>query len=195
MFDVFAPGSVIYKKINTNSLATGAGITVSSLTVACYKDNSTTETTTGVSATADFDSRTGLVHITIDTSTDTSFYSVGGTFAIIATGGTVDGQSVNGKVLYEFAISHLPTAAATIIGGTVTTGASTTSIPTSAIGVAPSTADQYKGRLIIFTRFTTTTGLRGQVCEITASTNASLPTFTVTALTATPASGDTFIIV
>ncbi len=100
------------------------------------------------------------------------------------------------KVLYEFTISHLPNAAATIIGGTVTTGASTTSIPTSQFGIAAGSADQFKGRLIIFARFTTTAALRGQVAEITASTNSATPTLTVSpALTATPASGDTFIVI
>ncbi len=34
--------------------------------------------------------------------------------------------------------------------------------------------------------------VRGQATDITASSNASNPTFTVTALTTAPASGDTF---
>lgn len=76
--------------------------------------------------------------------------------------------------------------------GTVTTGASTTSIPTSAFAPSGSVADQFKGRIITFDADTTTTALRGQATDITASSNAAAPVFTVTALTTAPASGDTF---
>ncbi len=76
--------------------------------------------------------------------------------------------------------------------GTVTTGASTTSIPTSAFAPSGSVADQFRGRIITFDADTTTTALRGQSTDITASSNAAAPTFTVTALTTAPASGDTF---
>lgn len=76
--------------------------------------------------------------------------------------------------------------------GTVTTGASTTSIPTSAFSPSGAAADQFRGRVITFDADTTTTALRGQSTDITASSNASNPTFTVTALTTAPASGDTF---
>jgi hypothetical protein len=70
----------------------------------------------------------------------------------------------------------------------------TTSIPTSACTPAGAVADQFKGRIITFDADTTSTALRGQATDITASTNAATPTFTVTALTTAPASGDTFSI-
>ncbi len=76
--------------------------------------------------------------------------------------------------------------------GTVTTGGSTTSIPTSAFSPSGSVADQFKGRIITFDADTTTAALRGQSTDITASSNSATPTFTVTALTTAPASGDTF---
>lgn len=76
--------------------------------------------------------------------------------------------------------------------GTVTTGASTTSIPTSAFNLGGAATDQYKGRIITFDGDTTTTALRGQATDITASSNSTTPTFTVTALTSIPQSGDTF---
>jgi hypothetical protein len=85
--------------------------------------------------------------------------------------------------------------AKTVLTGTVTTGASTTSVPTSALSVSGAAADQFKGRIIIFDNDTTTAALRGQATDITASSNAATPTFTVTALTTAPASGDTFRIV
>lgn len=70
----------------------------------------------------------------------------------------------------------------------------TTSIPTSACTPAGAAADQFKTRIITFDADTTTTALRGQATDITASTNAATPTFTVTALTTAPVSGDTFSI-
>ena len=78
--------------------------------------------------------------------------------------------------------------------GTVTTGASTTSIPTSAFSPSPSAsvAGQLDGRVVLFDWNTTTVALRGQVASISASTASATPTLTVSALTATPASGDTF---
>ena len=84
--------------------------------------------------------------------------------------------------------------------GTVTAGATTTSIPTSACSPAGAIANQFMGRSIIFTAATTTTTLRGLACSVTASSNAATPTFTVamsdnSALPAAPVSGDTFVIV
>jgi len=83
----------------------------------------------------------------------------------------------------------------TVCRGTVTTGASTTSIPTSAFTPAGAVADQFKGRIVIFDIDTATAALRGQATDITASSNSSTPTLTVTALNGTPASGDTFTVV
>jgi len=88
--------------------------------------------------------------------------------------------------------SNLAKTTRAIGRGTVTTGATTTSIPTSAFTPNGAAADQFKGRIITFDADTTTTTLRGQSTDITASTNAAAPTFTVTALTHAPASGDTF---
>jgi len=76
--------------------------------------------------------------------------------------------------------------------GTVTTGASATSIPTSAFTPAGAATDQFKGRILIFDHNTSTSALRGQATDITASTNASTPTFTVSTLSTAPSSGDTF---
>lgn len=83
--------------------------------------------------------------------------------------------------------------------GTVTTGASTTSIPTSACSPAGGVANQFAGRVLMFRADTTTAALRGVACVISASSNAATPTFTVAmasggGLPATPANGDTFVI-
>jgi hypothetical protein len=82
-----------------------------------------------------------------------------------------------------------------IARGTVTTGASTTSVPTSAFSPAGAAADQFKNRTVLFDAATTTTALRGAASAITASSNAATPTLTVNALPATPASGDTFSVI
>lgn len=79
-----------------------------------------------------------------------------------------------------------------IVTGTVTTGVTTTSIPTSVMLPAASVADQFKGRIVTFDKDTTTAALRGQSTDITANTSGG--TLTVTALTTSPVSGDTFTI-
>lgn len=89
------------------------------------------------------------------------------------------------------AADRLERSALAIVTFTVGSGSSTTSIVTSACSPAPSSADQLKGRIVIFDKDTTTAALRGQATDITASSNSATPTLTVTALTGTPASGDT----
>jgi len=93
------------------------------------------------------------------------------------------------------AAANLAKSASAIVTGTVTSGASATSIPTSSISPVGSPADQFKGRIMIFLRDTATAALRAQATDITASSAAANPTFTVTALTTAPASGDVFVIV
>lgn len=100
-----------------------------------------------------------------------------------------DLQSLNGDTT---SAANLAKTTRAIGRGTVTTGASTTSVPTSAFSPSGAAADQFKGRVITFDADTTTTALRGVSTDITASSNAASPTFTVTALPATPAIGDTF---
>lgn len=90
------------------------------------------------------------------------------------------------------AAANIAKTTAAIARGTVTSGATTTSIPTSAFSPAGAAADQFKGRIVTFDADTTTAALRGQSTDITASSNSATPTLTVTALTTAPASGDTF---
>lgn len=85
----------------------------------------------------------------------------------------------------------------TTLRGTASGTPTTTSIPTSAMSPATSgsVANQLVGRLVVFDHNTTTVALRGQVTDITASSASATPTLTVSALTAAPASGDTFTVV
>ena len=102
-----------------------------------------------------------------------------------------DIQSVNTDAT---AAANLAKTTRAIGRGTVTTGGSATSIPTSAFAPSGAALNQFVGRIITFDADTTTTALRGQATDVTASTNAANPTFAVTALTTAPASGDTFSI-
>jgi hypothetical protein len=79
-----------------------------------------------------------------------------------------------------------------IVLGTCSGVPTTTNIPTSSLVPSAVVADQFKGRIVTFDDATSTTALRGQSTDITASTDAGV--LTVTALTTAPASGDTFTI-
>lgn len=86
--------------------------------------------------------------------------------------------------------------ARTVVRGTVgsATTPSTTQFTPSSLSPSGASTDQFKGRIVVFDNATTTAALRGQATDITASTNASLPLFTFSALSVAPASGDTFSI-
>src|SRR5690606_14803950 len=70
------------------------------------KDNSNTESTSGITLTASADSRTGANRVVIDTSSDGSFYSAGSDFTVMITTGTVDGNSVVGYVVGRFTLQE-----------------------------------------------------------------------------------------
>ena len=92
-------------------------------------------------------------------------------------------------------VAALQRSADAIVRCTVGAASTTTNIVTSACAPSGAVADQFKGRIVIFDANTTTTALRGQATDITASSNAATPELTVTALTTAPVSGDTFVIV
>jgi hypothetical protein len=98
-------GSIIDLKFVTAN-KTGAPTALTSGAISVYKDNSTTESTTGVTLTASFDSRTGMNHVRVDTSADGTFYAAGSNFQVVLTAGTVDSVSVNGYVVASFSIAH-----------------------------------------------------------------------------------------
>lgn len=101
----FDTSTVVYGKFSTFRPSTGATYTLAGTPVlSVYKDNSTTQTTTGVTLTADFDSVTGLNHFAVDTSTDGTFYAAGSFFDIVITTGTVDSVSVTGAVVGSFTL-------------------------------------------------------------------------------------------
>ena len=111
----FDTSADVYGKFTTFRPSTGAAYTLAGTpALSVYKDNSTTQSTTGVTLTADFDSVTGLNHFAIDTSADGTFYSAGSFFDIVITTGTVDSVSVVGAVVGSFTIRK--TAAYNVVG-------------------------------------------------------------------------------
>ncbi len=112
--------AVIYGKFTTYRPSTGAAFTLGGTpALSVYKDNSTTQSTTGVTLTVDFDSVTGLNHFAIDTSADGTFYSAGSFFDIVITTGTVDSISVVGAVVASFTIRKNSSLKPTTAGQTL----------------------------------------------------------------------------
>lgn len=185
--------------LNFTTMVNGVPTTLAGSPVISIYKNSTTQSTSGVTLTVDYDSVTGLNHVVIDTSSDGTFYATDTNFSVVITTGTVGGGSVVGSVVGSFSLTteatRMQKTAGSIGRGTVTTGASTTSIPTSAFTPAGAVLNQFKDRVVLFDADTTTTTLRGATATISASSNAAAPTFTVSALPATPASGDTFSVI
>jgi len=70
--------------------------------ISVYK-NSLTESVAGVTLTVDYDARTGMNQVVIDTSADGAFYAAGSDFSVVITTGTVGGTSQVGWVVGAFA--------------------------------------------------------------------------------------------
>lgn len=116
----YATSTVIYGKFTTYRPSTGAAFTLAGTpALSVYKDNSTTQSTTGVTLTVDFDAVTGLHHFAIDTSADGTFYSAGSNFDIVITTGTVDSVSVVGTVVGSFSIAKTSALRPTTVGRTL----------------------------------------------------------------------------
>lgn len=101
----FTAGDVIDFKFTTYRPSTGAPFTLAgSPVVSVYKDNSVTQSTTGVTVSVDFDSVTGLHNVNITTASDGTFYANGGEFECVITTGTVDSVSVVGSCVGRFTL-------------------------------------------------------------------------------------------
>ena len=83
----------------------GAPFTLDSGVVSCYKSNGTTQSTVGITLSADFDSLTGLNNVKVDLSSD-AFYATGNDYSLVITTGTVDSVSTVGYVIAEFSIEN-----------------------------------------------------------------------------------------
>jgi len=209
MLGDFVDGATVRKFFHTSEL-TGEGSALSSGAIRVYKDGGTTELSAGITLTADFDGRTGLNLVEIDT-TQTG-YDAGSDYAIILTVGTVGGVSVAPKWIDEFSIENRnvkanvtqiegadPTdtirdavrlVAFALTTGTVTTdgGNSATSFETD----LSQTADNYWTDAFLLL---TSGVMAGQVKRVTAY-NGTTKIITVSGgFTGTPADGVTFTII
>jgi hypothetical protein len=186
----FLSGSIV-RFMWTSNNAAGASVNPSANgSIRIYKDGSTVEraSSAGITYTVGFDGLTGVHQVSIDLSdnADAGFYATGSEYFVVLVGATIDSQTVN-AVLAQFSIEK---RSENRLKGTfvVGSGATTTSIPTSALTPAASATDQFKGRVIVFSRSTPTAALRGQADVILSNTAAGV--LTVNGLTTAPASGD-----
>jgi len=111
----FRTNSVLNHKFTTvDTSGVPAAFTAAPI-LACYKDNSTTETILGITTTTSFDSRTGMHNIQIDLSQNPSFYSSGSDFQVAILAGTIGSTSLTGYIPFAFSIEHrsglMPTTA------------------------------------------------------------------------------------
>lgn len=160
----------------------GASITrATNGTISVYKNNSVTQTTTGVTDTEDFDTLTGVHHCRIVT-TD-AFYVAQESYMVVLSAATIDGQTVNACIA-QFSIENRAPARLTVRSD-CTTGSTSTIIKHN---LSEITADHYNGRTVIFT----SGALAGAAYEITDYTSTDI---VVATMTDTPASGDDFVIV
>ncbi len=109
-------GATVYMKFTTRDTTGLPTVLGGSPVVSIYKDDSLTQSTTGVTLTVSFDGVVGLNHISVDTSADGTFYANGHTYYAVLTVGTVATVSVVGEVVGQFdmaaATSSAPTASA-----------------------------------------------------------------------------------
>lgn len=115
----YAPGTVIYTNFTTVDSTGAPTVLTGTPAISVYKDDSTTQSTSGVTLTASFDSVTGLNNVKIDTSADGTFYAAGSDFSIVITAGTVGGVSVVGYVVGRFSLNKTSALRPTTAGRTL----------------------------------------------------------------------------
>jgi hypothetical protein len=86
------------------SVSSGIPTALLSGVVDVIKDNTTAESTDGVTLVSTFREVVGHNHVRIDTSANGTFYSNGSKFAVILSAGTVDGNSAIGYGLGTFSL-------------------------------------------------------------------------------------------
>jgi hypothetical protein len=98
----FAVGATLHHKFTTRRFSSGAPFALAGTpVVSAYEDDSTTQITAGITLTVDFDTVTGLNHLTVVASSGNG-YEAGKTYHLVITTGTVDSVSVVGEVVGSF---------------------------------------------------------------------------------------------
>lgn len=96
--------TVLDFKFNTQQFLSGAPFALAGGSIGIYKNNMLTGTTSGVTLTADWDSKTGANHVRVDLSTALSYYAAGAHYNAVIEAGTVNGLSVVGKIVGSFTL-------------------------------------------------------------------------------------------
>src|ERR1039458_4967422 len=102
----YRAGDIIDLKFQTLNVSAVPTTLAGTPAISVYKSNSTTESTTGITLSVDFDSRTGLNHVHITTASDGTFYAEGTDFDVVITTGTVNSVSVVGQVVASFSLAN-----------------------------------------------------------------------------------------
>ena len=117
----FFPGATVRFMFNTSNPSNNSLITLADTpAVRVYKDDGTTEDDSGITLNVDFDSRTGLHLVEIDTAADGTFYAAGSDYAVVLTAGTVAGVNVENTEIGSFSISNRPVNVEQVAGQTAT---------------------------------------------------------------------------
>jgi hypothetical protein len=124
-------GGTIYRKFTSRTTTGAPTVLAGTPAVSVYKNNSTTQSTTGVTLSVDFDGVVGLNLVTVDTSADGTFYANGSHFDLIITTGTVGGTSVVGEVVGSFDLAATVPADIQTIKTQAVTAAAGVTFPTS----------------------------------------------------------------
>lgn len=177
------PAALVSGRIDASVGAMAANV----MTAAAAAADLTTELQSGLATQASVD--------TIDDFLDTEIAAIKAktdqlTFTV-ANEVNANARYINGDAT---AAANLAKSTKAIFTGTCDAGSSATSIVAAALTPASAVNDQPNGRIMIFNSDTSTAALRNQATDITDFVHAT-QTFTVTALTTAPSSGDTFIIV
>lgn len=100
--DYSALGTVDF---NFTSVSTGGSpMPLANGTVNVYRSNNTTESASGITLTPNYDGRTGLNHVHIETGANTVFYTAGNDYQVILIVGQIAGIPVDGYALGDFSI-------------------------------------------------------------------------------------------
>lgn len=100
----FRKGDVVRLYFTTRNTSQVPTTLAGTPAVSVYEDGSTTEITAGVTLTVDFDARTGLNMVAIDTSN--AAYNPLVDFRLVITAGTVGGTSVVSEVIGAFSLEN-----------------------------------------------------------------------------------------
>jgi len=101
--------------------------------ISVYKDNSLVQITTGITLTVDFDGIVGMHNVLIDLSADVA-YTPGSDYQIVLTAGTVDGDSIVGRIVGTFSIENRSLERVVGLVSNLPTGAAASSVsPESAV--------------------------------------------------------------